>query len=565
MTIEFTCACGKQIKAKDEWSGRRAKCTQCGQILTVPLPDAMGAPPTGGAYDLLNDELSAQTEPQPVSTPFASSGPRPQTERGFFGRLAKKLGAREILFKWNEPLWYRPRLRGDVPLRWTAAVGAWAAMTGLFLVLFGGNINPPPMWAAVLVGAVFGLLPAWAILFVGRKNASGLVRVYRHEIYRTRSYTALDFHGWTEWATWPHEAIERCVIVPEEALGQSFSVMLLTTDCGTEIVGIPRKVDLGHLSEHLTESGIHVERGESVPASYTKKLGMGAPTVFGVIGVVCFLGGLVFYLEHAGNRKPEVAEREEFDDKFPDGVPHDAIDDHREMMERFKVSPKPQGKPQPQNERRNAANDEPPAPVSPRPTLPGREFPMGARFPRGFGDSGREFPSARIESLMGARGRSNVTPGPTPAPAAPLEPGDTELVGGSGGFPFRSVDPDGKAVLGFRYSMGSWAGQEALRELEPVFSRASSRGSGQVLLAREGYVVGGLKVHASGSVHGVQVVFMAIQPDGKLNPADLYTSDWIGVSSPSATSLGSTGARVLGLHGRLAAILDAVGLVTEVP
>ena len=569
MTIEFTCVCGKQIRAKDEWVGRRAKCTQCGQILTVPLPDAAGAPPAAGTYDLLNQELSAQTEAPPATTPFASSGPRSQKKRGFFNRLARKLGAREILFKWQEPLWYRSRVREDVSIRWTAAGGAWAAVAGVFLVFFGANVNPPPIWAAVLVGAMFGLMPGWMILFVGRKTASGLVRVYRHEISRVRYYTALDFHSWTETATWPHEAIERCVIVPEEVLGKSFSVMLLTTDSGTDIVGIPRKVDLGHLSEHLTESGIQVERGESVPASFTKKLGMGAPTVFGVIGTVCFMGGLTFYVQHAGPKKPLIAEAEEFDDKFPETVPQDAIGDLHDSIKHLDLPPKsrPPSRPQsaPQNERRSSPSDVLPESMPVRPTLPGPEPPIDLPFAGGFGDSPQEFPSKQIESLMSSTGPSYGTPGPRPVPAAALKPGDTNLVGGSGGFPFRTVDPDGKAVIGFRYSMGSWAGQPALHALEPVFSRDNSAGSRHVLLAREGYVVAGLKVHAGDFVHGVQVVFTAIQADGKLNPADSYTSEWIGESSETTTSLGATGAKVLGVHGRRGAIVDSIGLVTEVP
>lgn len=562
MTIEFTCVCGKQIRAKDEWVGRRAKCTQCGQILTVPLPDAAGALPVAATYDLLNEELSAQTETPPATTPFASSGPRPQTKRGFFNRLARKLGAREILFKWQEPLWYRSRVREDVLVRWTAAGGAWAAVTGVFLVLFGGNVNPPPMWAAVLVGAMFGLMPGWMILFVGRKTASGLVRVYRHEICRVRYYTALDFHSWTETATWPHEVIERCVIVPEEVLGKSFSVMLLTTDCGTDIVGIPRKVDLGHLSEHLTESGIQVERGETVPASFTKKLGMGAPTVFGVIGVICFMAGLIFYLQHAGTRKPQIAQAEEFDDKFPETVPQDAIGDLHDSIERLNASSRP--KSQPQNERQVETNDPLPEPASPWPAVPNDRPPIELPFSRGFGESPQEVPSQRIESMMGSRNTSQSTQRTMSVPSTPLQPGDTELVGGSGGFPFRTVDPDGKSVLGFHYFMGSWAGQQALQKLEPIYSKPGLDTSEKLILARDGYVVGGLKVHAGDFVHGLQVVFMAIQADGRLDPADSYTSEWIGESSETTTSLGATGAKVLGVHGRRGAIMDSIGLITEV-
>ena len=35
------------------------------------------------------------------------------------------------------------------------------------------------------------------------------------------------------------------------------------------------------------------------------------------------------------------------------------------------------------------------------------------------------------------------------------QPGDTELAGGTGGVPFRTIDSGGKPVVGFRYSTGS--------------------------------------------------------------------------------------------------------------
>jgi hypothetical protein len=124
-------------------------------------------------------------------------------------------------------------------------------------------------------------------------------------------------------------------------------------------------------------------------------------------------------------------------------------------------------------------------------------------------------------------------------------------------------------VVGIRYSLGSWAGQPALRSLEPIFVRATDpaetreapRGE-QVLMAREGYAVGGLNVDAGPYVHAVQVVFMRLNADGRLEAADSYTGPWLGnrTTGPVQT-LGGTGAPVIGIRGRRAAVLDAVGLV----
>jgi RsiW-degrading membrane proteinase PrsW (M82 family) len=44
MTIAFSCACGKRLRAKDEWAGKRVKCPGCGSPLVIP--DAADDAPT---------------------------------------------------------------------------------------------------------------------------------------------------------------------------------------------------------------------------------------------------------------------------------------------------------------------------------------------------------------------------------------------------------------------------------------------------------------------------------------------------------------------------------------
>ena len=57
-------------------------------------------------------------------------------------------------------------------------------------------------------------------------------------------------------------------------------------------------------------------------------------------------------------------------------------------------------------------------------------------------------------------------------------------------------------------------------------------------------------------------VFTRLLPDGRLDKTDSYTSDWIGEPSEKPPqTLGGTGAPVLGVYGRKAAVLDAVGLM----
>jgi hypothetical protein len=61
MAIEFDCACGKHLKAKDEAAGKRTKCPFCGAVLTVPQLAAVGAstspaaaPATGAGSDAIS-------------------------------------------------------------------------------------------------------------------------------------------------------------------------------------------------------------------------------------------------------------------------------------------------------------------------------------------------------------------------------------------------------------------------------------------------------------------------------------------------------------------------------
>ena len=138
-----------------------------------------------------------------------------------------------------------------------------------------------------------------------------------------------------------------------------------------------------------------------------------------------------------------------------------------------------------------------------------------------------------------------------------------ELFGGSGGRPFHEARA-GQHVTGFRWTSGSWAGKQGIRRLLPDYGRGQAEPSQQLLRAREGYVLGGLIVDAGDLVFAVKGVFVRLNPDGTVNPADTYTSEWIGhPSGGSPRTLDAKGARVIGIHGRVMAVIDAIGLVTE--
>ncbi|WP_339735294.1 hypothetical protein [uncultured Gimesia sp.] len=84
------------------------------------------------------------------------------------------------------------------------------------------------------------------------------------------------------------------------------------------------------------------------------------------------------------------------------------------------------------------------------------------------------------------------------------------------------------------------------------------------MVAKADYAVGGLKVDVPKYVSAVQIIFQRVKPDGQLDPADAYTSDWIGTpSEKEAPTINGAGKKAIGIHDRRGAIIDAVGLVFE--
>ncbi len=73
-------------------------------------------------------------------------------------------------------------------------------------------------------------------------------------------------------------------------------------------------------------------------------------------------------------------------------------------------------------------------------------------------------------------------------------------------------------------------------------------------------------LNANTLVNAVQIVFMRKQQDGRLDPGDTYTSPWVGTpSGDEAVTVGGQGIPVIGVHGRRAAVIDAIGLVLLSP
>ena len=134
------------------------------------------------------------------------------------------------------------------------------------------------------------------------------------------------------------------------------------------------------------------------------------------------------------------------------------------------------------------------------------------------------------------------------------------------GFPIRAsvksdvVEADG-VLVGFNVLVGKKEGQNApIKTLQPVYRVNGKETLGKkygkggrklvTVVAKEGYAVGAVDVVGAMEVTGFNVTFMKII-DGRLNPQDKYTSEWIGDEGNDETPhLEAKGRQVIGIRTR---------------
>jgi hypothetical protein len=149
---------------------------------------------------------------------------------------------------------------------------------------------------------------------------------------------------------------------------------------------------------------------------------------------------------------------------------------------------------------------------------------------------------------------------------------DTEFIGHTMGLlpPMRYADPAKRPVIGVLYSVGEAEPDKGtkvkcLLHLTPAYDARQPRFNQQALLAKPGYAVGALKVKTKKIVTAVQVVFMKQKPDGSLDPADNYSSKWLGHpdEADKEGTVSGDGRKVIGMHLKHFGAVFAVALVLE--
>jgi hypothetical protein len=174
-------------------------------------------------------------------------------------------------------------------------------------------------------------------------------------------------------------------------------------------------------------------------------------------------------------------------------------------------------------------------------------------------------PISPFGQIMPRPGIPHPYAGPPPLRLPGLNPVSQHrsgLVGGyGGGGDYQNVSPKGLVAV-VTYRTGSWDNKPGFGDIQCLPPGTTAVGDNAVV-ARDGYVMGGIRVDGQGEVffHAMQIVFMKLRADGRLDTKDTYNSDWIGTPTGKTAMLASDGPPVVGVYGRRVLLLHSIGLI----
>lgn len=215
------------------------------------------------------------------------------------------MGLKEILTKplnfggsyrlsWKEPYLYRIQLRNDLWKRVLIVAAAWAGASGVLLMLFSVNVKPPGFGTALGLGVAAGLGPAFLILFMRQALVSGRVRVFDETLEREFVSAGLG-RIQRNYFVWPWESLRRCTLVPAEAIEQSFSVLIIEADEGSELIAIPASIDRRQAGTLLKESGVQLSTAKQIPEEWSRGLSLPITVGISIVGFAILLAGAVMF------------------------------------------------------------------------------------------------------------------------------------------------------------------------------------------------------------------------------------------------------------------------------
>ena len=139
----------------------------------------------------------------------------------------------------------------------------------------------------------------------------------------------------------------------------------------------------------------------------------------------------------------------------------------------------------------------------------------------------------------------------------------TNVYGGPGGGPFALTRNDDKPITSIKYTAGNWANLDMLKTVELLAFDAPQPPGAGFEKAREGYIVAGIEANYGKYVFAIRVIYMKRGTDGKPDPSDQYTGEWLGnkLDQAKTVKIAGDGSQVIGICGRKGLTLDAVGLI----
>jgi len=176
---------------------------------------------------------------------------------------------------------------------------------------------------------------------------------------------------------------------------------------------------------------------------------------------------------------------------------------------------------------------------------------------------------------------AEMTEDPAAPIAAPLAPAvfdpsilKTDFAGSINfkGGDYRDLAPLGGLLVGFDYAIEKTNGIK-LATIAPLYmlpngAKKVGEPHGEATIsdrleARPGYAVGAVRVHGNALVRGFQVTFMKIKGPA-LDPADSYTSDWIGGGNKEIGKLLDGGGQPFGgLYGKSDKLVNSLGFFVK--
>jgi hypothetical protein len=141
---------------------------------------------------------------------------------------------------------------------------------------------------------------------------------------------------------------------------------------------------------------------------------------------------------------------------------------------------------------------------------------------------------------------------------------ETEIIGKVGfGYEFGEVGPEGGHLVGVRVSTGKFGpgyAYDAVGSIQPVYRTRDGLVQGRMhgpiggpvtdLIAKDGYAVSGMVIHAPNRSEGIRVIFARVRDDGSgLDPTDTYESETYLNVPGDAPTLSTEGRLAVGLRG----------------